>query len=136
MRARVYHCNKCHTEHSHMARVKRQLAKDEGRLELYELDLQVQELCEKNFHYRKVEKFLYGFAKNHFGLNTVDECKRAIWLLEYNLLKSKYNKRRTDAKAIALRSMRMDPEFNRHFIRDSTTYIDRERENIYMPEGE
>jgi hypothetical protein len=116
-----------------MARVKRQIAKDEGRLELYELDLQVQELCEKNFHYRKVEKFLYAFAKKHFGLNTIWECKKAIWLLQYNLLKSKYAKRRTNEKAIALRGMRMDPEFNRYFIcsRENSIYNENTKDYIY-----
>jgi hypothetical protein len=135
MKKRMYICNKCHTVYSNLIRESRQRAKEENRLEIFELDLQVRDLCEKNYSYRKVEKFLYPYVKNHFVFETVYQYKKAIWLLEYNLLRSKYAKRRSIERGIALRGMREDPEFNKYFMREDT-YTNLERENVYMIEYE
>lgn len=112
----MYVCNDCHVIYGNKARVERQKAKEENRLELFELDLRVQELCEKIFKYRRVDKFLYPYVQMHFGLTTVAECKHAIWLLEYNLLVIKNVRHRRKNKYLAIRNMREDPEFSKAVI--------------------
>lgn len=124
MKARMYVCNECHAKYSNKSREDRQRAKEAGTLELFELDLQVIDLCEKIYHYRKVDKFLYPYVKNHFGLNTVAECKHAIWLLEYNLLVAKNSRRRSSTRSLILRGMRQDPQFNKYMIMSKNTHHD------------
>ena len=116
MKTRKYICMDCQNIHANNARVARQLAKEENRLELFELDLEIQELCEKIYRYRKVNKFLYPYVKNHFGLDTTTECKIAIWLLEYNLLVIKNVRHKRKNKYLAIQNMRHDPEFSKTVV--------------------
>lgn len=116
MKQRKYICNDCHKTYAHKAREARQLAKEENRLELFELDMKVEDLCEKIYRYRRVKKFLYSSVKAYFGLNTVKECKTAIWLLEYNLMICINLRHRRKNKYLAIQNMKSDPEFSKAVI--------------------
>jgi len=116
MKQRKYICNGCHVIYGHLARTARQEAKEAGNLEMFEMDLRIKELCEKIFKYRKVVShgkyiFIYPFVKEYFGLNTLGECRLALFYLEYNWEKIKNVRHRRKNKRLAILSMRADPEF-------------------------